>query len=256
MGTRVIILAAGLGRRMKKHTSDIPKCLLKLGGKTLLQWQLQSFASCGIQDIHLVRGYKKEKINYGGITYHDNYDFHQNNILNSLFYAESALSGQVIVSYSDILFEPRIVRQLIQSNHDISIVVDTDWRGYYVGRHDHPVDEAEGVIFDAHSNVARIGKKLTDPGLIDGEFIGMMKFSSLGAEIFKTCFHRAKTMYWNAPFQKASVFQNAYLTDLIQEMVDHGIRVNCVTIKRGWQEIDTVADYQKALRHFDGQSSI
>ena len=79
----------------------------------------------------------------------------------------------------------------------------------------------------------------------------MMKFSPKGSEIFKKHFHRAKELYWNKPFQRAKIFQKAYLTDMIQELVDIGIKVHCVIIERGWKEIDTVEDYQKALKEFN-----
>ena len=46
------------------------------------------------------------------------------------------------------------------------------------------------------------------------------------------------------------IFQKAYLTDMIQELVDIGIKVHCVIIERGWKEIDTVEDYKKALIDF------
>ena len=68
LDTHVIILAAGLGRRLQPYTADTPKCLLDLGGKTLLQRQLDAYALNGLQTIHLVRGYKKDRLNYPGIT--------------------------------------------------------------------------------------------------------------------------------------------------------------------------------------------
>ena len=61
---KALIIAAGLGSRLKKHTENLPKCMLDFGGKTLLQRQLESYKHNGIKDIALVRGYKKEKINY------------------------------------------------------------------------------------------------------------------------------------------------------------------------------------------------
>ncbi len=59
--TKALIIAAGLGSRLKKHTKDLPKCMLDFGGKTLLQRQLDAYKKCGIKDISLIRGYKKEK---------------------------------------------------------------------------------------------------------------------------------------------------------------------------------------------------
>ena len=249
---KAIIIAAGLGSRLKSYTEDLPKCMLKFGDKTLLERQLEAYRNCGINNISVIRGYKKEKINYEDLRYYENPDFENNNILNSLFYAEEELNGNVIVAYSDILFEASVVRRLLESQADISIVVDIDWRGYYDGRKEHPIEEAENVIFNANNEVLKIGKILTEKDDVHGEFIGMLKFTPRGAEIFKKHFHRAKEIYWDKPYQRAAIFQKAYITDIIQDMADLGVPVHCVIIERGWKEIDTVEDYQNALKEFEG----
>ena len=248
---KALIIAAGLGSRLKKHTENLPKCMLDFGGKTLLQRQLDSYKKCGIKDISLIRGYKKEKINYKGIKYFENTDYKNNNILNSIFYADKVINGNIIISYSDILFNSSVVERTLDSNHDISVVVDIDWRGYYVGRKDHPISEAENVIFNSNNEVEKIGKINTGKEEVHGEFIGMIKLSNRGTEIFKDHFDRLKKIYWNKPFQRAKIFQKAYLTDFIQELVDIGIKVHCVIIESGWKEIDTVEDYKKALVGFN-----
>ena len=248
---KALIIAAGLGSRLKKHTENLPKCMLDFGGKTLLQRQLDAYKKCGIKDISLIRGYKKEKINYKGIKYFANTEYKNNNILNSIFYAEKIINGNIIISYSDILFDSSVVERTLNSDHDISVVVDIDWRGYYVGRKDHPISEAENVIFNSNNEVEKIGKINTGNEEVHGEFIGMIKLSNRGTEIFKEHFHRLKKIYWNKPFQRAKTFQKAYLTDFIQELVDIGIKVHCVIIESGWKEIDTVEDYKKALVGFN-----
>ena len=247
---KVLIIAAGLGSRLKKHTENLPKCMLDFGGKTLLQRQLDAYKKNGLTDISLIRGYKKEKINYKGIRYFENTDYRNNNILNSIFYGEDIINGNIIISYSDILFDTSVVKRLLESDHDVSVVVDIDWRGYYVGRKDHPISEAENVIFNSNNEVEKIGKINTRNEEIHGEFIGMIKLSNRGSEIFKEHFHRLKKIYWNKPFQRAKNFQKAYLTDFIQELVDIGVKVHCVIIESGWKEIDTVEDYKKALVGF------
>ena len=248
--SKALIIAAGLGSRLKKHTENLPKCMLDFGGKTLLQRQLDAYKKNSIKDISVIRGYKKEKIKYKGIKYFENTDYKNNNILNSIFYAEDFINGNIIISYSDILFDSTVVKRALNSNHDISVVVDIDWRGYYVGRKDHPLTEAENVIFNSNNEVEKIGKINTGNEEVHGEFIGMIKLTNRGAEIFKEHFHRLKKIYWNKPFQRAKTFQKAYLTDFIQELVDIGIKVHCVIIESGWKEIDTVEDYKKALVGF------
>jgi len=251
LNVKSIIIAAGLGSRLKKYTEDLPKCMLKFGNSTLLEMQLSAYRECGINNISVIRGYKKEKINYEGVSYYENTDFENNNILNSLFYAEEQIFGNVVVSYSDILFDSNVVKRLLESHADISIVVDIDWRGYYSDRKDHTIEEAEKVIFDANNKVIKIGKVLTTKDDVYGEFIGMMKLSPRGAEIMKLHFNRAKIFFWDRPFQRAETFQKAYITDLIQDMVDLGMTIHCVIIEKGWKEIDTVEDYEKALIEFE-----
>ena len=112
--TKCLIVAAGLGSRLKGHTEHNPKCMLDFGGKTLLQRQLSSYKENGIEDISLIRGYKKNKIKYKGIKYFDNNDYKDNNILNSIFYGEEVINGNIIISYSDILFEPFVVKMSIR----------------------------------------------------------------------------------------------------------------------------------------------
>ena len=244
---KAIIIAAGLGSRLGNLTKEIPKCMLELNGKSILKRQLEAYKVNGIKDVSVIRGYLKNKINLKGLKYYENNEYQSNNILNSLFYAEKELNGNVIVSYSDIIFSPKIVERLLESSADISIVVDVDWRGRYVDRKDHPIDEAENVIFDANHSVVDIGKIMTGPSDVHGEFIGMIKFTPRGADIFKRHFNRAKQLFWDKPYQKSKKFQNAYVTDILKDMADLGVPIHSVIIEQGWQEIDTIEDYKNAL---------
>ena len=245
--TKVLIIAAGLGSRMSDLTHDKPKCMVDFHGQTLLQRQMDAYREAGLSKFALVRGYKKERIDYPSITYFENDDFINNNILCSMFFAEEYLEGDVVVGYSDILFHSDIVSKLLAAKDDIAIVVDTDWQDYYVGRVDHPISEAENVIFDTNKNVVQIGKHLGDANNVSGEFIGMLKLTARGVKIFKEYFNAAKQEYWGKPFHKAATFQVAYITDMIQELVNQGIRVGCMPIQRGWKEIDTLEDHTKAV---------
>ena len=247
---KAIIIAAGMGTRMQHLTEDLPKCMLKFGGKTLLERQIEGLTSSGVTDISVIKGYKKEKINYPGLKYYINDNYENNNILNSLFYAEEEMDDEVIISYSDILYENQVVERLLESRKDISIVVDIEWREYYNNRKDHPIEEAENVIFDAENKVVEIGKILTKKHDVHGEFIGMMKLTKRGTDIFKRNYHRSKELFWGKPFVRAATFEKAYLTDMLQDLVLLGVDVHSVIIKRGWREIDTVEDYENALKDF------
>ena len=243
---KAIVIAAGMGIRLNPLTNDVPKCMLRIKGKTILQYQLDAFHANNITDISVIKGYKKDIINYIDLKYYINNNYINNNILNSLFYAEEEMDNEFIASYSDILFNEDIVKRLIESGDDITIVVDIDWEGCYEGRTEHPVEEAEKVIFDTNNNVIDIGKVVSNNQSIDGEFIGMLKCSKRGANIFKRYFHKAKKEFYGKSFIRSISFSQAYLTDFIRYLVDSGIKVSCMTIRRGWIEVDTIQDFERA----------
>ena len=244
---KAIILAAGLGSRMKEMTKTKPKCMLEFNNKSLLQIQLETLRASGITDISVVTGYKKEEINFPNIKYYENDDFENNNILESLFYAEKELHGDVIVSYCDILYRKNIMNQLIRAKEGISIVVDTKWEDAYKGRKNHPYSEAEKVVFNREFTVRKIGKEIkTRREENVSEFIGLFKLSGNGAEVLKKQYYDSKKSYLGKPFQRSRTFKKAYITDLFQELVDSDINIHCCQIEGGWREIDTIEDFYRA----------
>ena len=219
--------------------------MLKVDSKTILEHQLDAYNSNGITDISIVRGYKKDKINFNQLKYYENTDYQNNNILNSLFMLKKKF-GKCNCFLFRYYFFTKIIERLLESSADISIVVDVDWRGRYENRNDHPIDEAENVFFDANHAVVDIGKIMNDKDDVHGEFIGMMKFTPRGAEIFRKHFHRAKQLFWNKPFQRSEIFQKAYLTDILKDMTELGVPIHTVIIEQGWVEIDTLEDLKKS----------
>jgi len=243
---RAIIIAAGRGRRLLHHTDDRPKCLMDIGGRTILDQQLHAFVENGVEDIHIVRGYRAEDIRVPGATYHANPDWRDNNILESLFCAESAMDGPFLSTYSDILFTPEVVRAVLDAPHDITLVVDREWHRSYEGRRDHPVAQAELTEVDG-DRVLCVGKQV-GPERSVGEFIGLAHHTARGAAHLREVFadvrrrHEAEP---GRPFQAAPSLAQAYQTDLYLELIDRGIHVGWVPIHGQWREIDTVEDLER-----------
>ena len=246
---KAIIIAAGMSARLMELTDDKPKCMLDVGGKTILQRQIETFNQCGMDEITVIRGYKKEAINYTGVKYIYNQNYRRNNILESLMYAESDMDGEFVATYSDILFKRSAVEKLLESKADISIVVDIGWKPHYKNRFQHPVEEAEKVIV-SNNKVAQIGKAI-NPNEAYGEFIGLAKFSNTGAEILKTNYKRVVTQFGNTQFHTAPSVEKAYLTDMFQELLDQGYTISNIDIKGQWMEIDTIEDTNKARKQWD-----
>lgn len=246
---KTIIVAAGQSSRLMPITNDKPKCLLEIKGKSILQRQLETLKNCGINDIVVVRGYKREMIDYPNLRYYENSDYESNNILRSLFCADSEMDDEFIFSYSDIIFEQTVLEKVLRSEADISLVVDVEWIPHYEHRYQHPVDEAE-LVEVKNGRITKIGKKICAPDKAYGEFIGLAKFTKTGAGILQSNYRRVINQYGNRPFQRAASLEKAYLTDMIQELIDTGHVISNVDIKGGWVEIDTPEDLEKARKRF------
>lgn len=245
---KAIIIAAGMSSRLAELTDDKPKCMLEIRGKTILQRQIEAFNQCGITEIIVIRGYKKEVINYTGVKYIYNQNYRRNNILESLMYAESDMDGEFVASYSDILFKASVVRRLLESKSNISIVTDIDWQSRYKKRFQHPIEEAEKVTV-SNNRVIEIGKA-TNPNKVYGEFIGLAKFTNAGAEILKTNYKRVVAEFGKTQFHAAPSVEQAYLTDMLQELIDKGYTISNVDIKGQWMELDTAEDINAARKEW------
>ncbi|MGB3128310.1 MAG: hypothetical protein WBC11_01155, partial [Dehalococcoidia bacterium] len=196
-----------------------------------------------------VRGYKSHLINYPDVTYCHNPEFRKNNILRSLFYAEDEMNDDFIFSYSDIVYSREIVARLIGSEADVALIVDVNWIQTYEGRDQHPISEAELVKVE-NGKVVKIGKEVVKPEEAHGEFIGLAKFTKSGAETMKAAYRRVSEDHCASPFQNAASLDKAYMTDMLQELVDDGLLVQSVDIAGGWVEIDTPQDLERARGMF------
>lgn len=246
---KVIIIAAGKGSRLGNLTKDLPKTLLQINKKSILDHQIEIYHKSGITDINIIVGYQSHKFNNRSEKIIHNTDYEINNILESLFYAEDIIKDECIISYSDIIFRLEVVTELVKDNNPITIVVDTKWKKSYLNRTMHPVSEAEKVQFNHEQELIKIGKNISLEQT-NAEFIGMLKLNTEGAKIFKKFYHTAKAKYSNDAFFSALSFQKAYITDFLNYLIYNNITVNCLVIEGGWMEIDTPQDYNNAPNFF------
>ena len=242
---KVIILSAGEGKRLRPLTNEQPKCLVNLFGKSLLQWQLQVFHNLGITDITIVKGYLGNKINLPNMTYFQNLNYNTTNMVETLFCAREKLDGTVIVSYGDIIFEQSVMKKLMSSDDDISVVIDKNWKSLWNARFDNPENDAESLLLNEDGFITNIGQKIKNLDDIQGQYIGLMKFQNEGVQNLIDLYDSAKKnsskgkniLNSNIPFEKS------YMTDLIQGLINNNSRVASVPISGGWLEVDSINDY-------------
>ena len=241
---KAIILAAGKGTRLSPFTDDFPKGMIKLFDKSLLEMQIDNFKDCGINDITIVTGYKNEKILFPGIKKRKNENFDSTNMNETLFCVKEELDDSVIISYSDIVYDNTVIKQLMEFDGNIGIAIRTNWRDYYVKRDLHPISEAENVLFE-DNNIIKIHKNITTKTKKQniGEFLGLIKLSKSGCKTFLGTYSNLKKNH-TGKFHSSKSLENAYLTDMIQEIINSSAKVEIIHIEENWFEIDTMQDIE------------
>ena len=245
-----IILAAGMGMRLLPDTEDIPKGMVKLFDKSLIEMQIDIFKKCGIDDISIVTGYLAEKINFQSINYFKNENFSTTAGNESLFCAKEKLND-TIICYADLVFDISIIKKMIDFNGDIGIAVESDWKSRYVNRTLHPISEADNVLFDESGKIIELCKNIQKPNSNIGEFLGVMRLSSKGSSLFLKRFSELKESHVGI-FHGSPSLKQSILPDMIQELIDLGVNVEPVMISEKWCEIDTPQDIDFARKIFWG----
>lgn len=243
---KVIVLAAGQGKRLHPLTNNKPKCMVELFGKTLLQRQIEIYRNCGISDISVVTGYHDSKINYPDIYKLKNKRYLTTNMVESLFCAQEKLFGSVIVSYGDIIFEKKIIKKLINSENDISIIIDKNWKDYWKIRFNDPLKDAESLVLDKNGFIQSIGQKVENVEEIEGQFIGLMKFQNDGIKNIKKFYEKIKkiSISGSNPINTNLPFEKSFMTDFLQGLINFDYKLKAVSIKNGWLELDSLKDYR------------
>lgn len=245
---KAIILAAGRGTRLGKYTENIPKGLLKLSGKTILEIQIECFRNAGITDISIVKGYKGELIDFGGIKYYWNRDFDTTNMIVSLMKADKEFTDDVIISYADIVFEPDLLEQIIESKNGIAVLVDNSWEKYWRMRYGTINYDLESLRINDEGSILEIGRTVISKEEMNARYIGILKFSRERLKDVSDIVMEASTFYATIPWKLSGrPYPKAYMTDLLQAIIDKGIEVKAENVSNGWLEFDSVKDYENAL---------
>lgn len=235
---KAIILAAGEGVRLRPYTMNRPKCLVEVDGMSLLDYQLAVLASEHIQPIVLIGGYRAEMLSRLDIELRFNPQYANTNMVWTLFCAEMDLEGDVIVTYGDIVYSREVLCSLLKSEADIAVAIDLDWESYWRTRNENPLTDAETLKLAADGCILEIGQKPESLAEIEGQYMGLMKFSAVGVAILKKAFHDAKT----TGNLRGKPVEKAYMTDLLQAMIDAGCKIDSVPVRGGWVEVDTAED--------------
>lgn len=239
---QAIILAAGRGSRLSPYTDESPKCLLRFADRRLLDWQMAALRANGIGEVGIVCGYLARCFDTVQLRTWRNPRWDKTNMVYSLLCAREALEScdQVIVSYGDIIYEPRVVKTLLSASGDIVTVVDRHWLPLWRLRFEDPLEEAESLTMDKGHRLMDIGRKSATLKEIEGQYIGLLRFSRGGIKAFLNFFDKADP---DSSWLMGRSLEKCHMTDILRGMIQAGHQVVGATIESGWLEFDTVADY-------------
>jgi len=245
---KAIIIGAGRGERLMPHTADAPKCFAEVKNRRILDWGLDALHRGGLDDVVFIGGYRIDLVQaaYPDFTFCHNADWPDNNILESLMHAEAHMGDGFVCAYSDILYTPDVIGQLMTSEADITLVCNTDWREQYKERTEHPEDDGEKMIV-GDGRVTTINRTMPSEDAT-GEYIGLARFSPAGARSLIDAYRAAREAFGNGPFQAAKTFRKAYLIDLYQHMLESGCSMAASFTHGDYMEIDTNQDFQIARK--------
>jgi choline kinase len=232
---KAVILSAGQGKRLLPLTADCPKCVLPVQGRTLIEWQIDELAECGIDQVTVVLGYRADKVErilrrrYGSnrvrTIYNAAYAVSDN--LVSCWAAHDEMDGDFVLLNGDTLFEGAVVRCLLETRiRPVTVVVS----------HKSNYDDDDMKVELDGCRLVKIGKDLL-PDQVDGESIGMILFRDQGPILFRNAIEKA--------LSNPSAHGKWYLS-VIDEMAQTMPVWTCSIRGLKWCEVDYPADLKQA----------
>jgi choline kinase len=174
---RGIILAAGRGSRLNGGNGDMPKCLVTVGGETLLSRNVRILRAAGIEDITIVVGCAADTVRRSipGVSFVDNPIFAETNSLYSLWLSRQHLTDGFIVMNCDVLLHPQLVVDLLTARHEDALLLAYRDEDTEYGDEEMKVQVRCGRVVDISKTMA--------PDDADGENLGVVKFGPQGARV-------------------------------------------------------------------------
>jgi phosphoenolpyruvate phosphomutase len=241
-----VVLAASRGKGLEAVTTDRPKVMLPIAGKPLLRWLVDGFKKESINDITVIGGYRADAIDTAGIKLLTNERYAQTDELGSLVHAVDGLQSDTVISYGDLLFRSYVLRDLMESDADFAVVVDSSDTGdinrtvrdfAYCSRGD------DRGLFGTRVVLQRVasGKGTTaeaPAGRAQGLWIGLLKISRRGLVLLKKVLSELRA---RADFDSLDV------PVLLNALVEHGAAIEVVYVHGHWRGVNDLEDFRHAV---------
>ena len=250
---------------LKSLLQDKPLCMLEIQGKTLLERQVDALHSVGITNVCVVTGHLNDKIRAKGVNLLFNPDYDKYQCAQSVLFAREQMRNDTLMVYSDILFDRQVLERLLDSPHDITLVIDRAYQSqpYRDKSLDLVSVEQPGakgtqrrLKMDLFKTIRRVGRTWTGAEPPTHEFVGIALFRRNGLAQLTKAWDEATARLSQAPFQEAPNALQADLTDLLQYLAGKGTPIHGLEIEQGWSEIHSRADYDRAQAHYQASRTV
>src|SRR3984885_4255007 len=236
-----VVLAASRGRGLEAMTVERPKVMLPIAGKPLLRWLVDGFKKENINDITVVGGYRADAIDTAGIKLVVNEHYAETGELSSLACAVESLESDAVISYGDLLFRSYVLRDLVESKADFSVVVDSLMTGSsnrtvrdfaYCSRGD------DRGLFGTPVLLERVTSAADAERAPHGRWIGLLNVSRTGLAKLKTTM---KTL------QGEERFDALDMPALLNALIAGGSKIEVIYVHGHWRGVNDLDDLHQAV---------
>ena len=225
-----VILAAGMGVRLRNVVGEIPKGLLEINGQTLISRSLECLKSFGVNQFIVVTGYQEEKYHealkqkFPDMTFITNEDYAITGSMHSLLLAADHIQSDFLLLESDLLYEARTISTLLQQNRSTVLISGATNSG----------DEV--YIYGGSDKIEKITKEKLASLTLQGELVGVSRIS---LNLFKKmCDYYQQQIKFPSNFHYEDCISGLSKNDEI-----HYLKVEDLV----WTEIDDQSHYNRAL---------
>ena len=238
---KIIILCAGKGRRM---LINYPKSLLKINTKhSILKNIYKNFIKQGIKnkDIIFATGYKPELIKKeirNKVNFIHNKKYASTNMVYTLMNTVKKIEDDVIITYSDIVYDPRNIKKIIKDKSQFITFIDKKWQTLWETKNKLETDSETLKI--NKKIILELGKKTKDIKSVQARYVGLTKISKENLELIKK-------IYFIKLKKNPKKFLKIDMTNFFNFLIKKNFELNYLQISGRWDEFDDEGDYKNYL---------
>ena len=236
-----VVLAASRGRGLEALTAERPKVMLPIAGKPLLRWLVDGFKKESINDITVVGGYRVDAIDTAGIKLVVNERYAETGELSSLACAVDSLDSDAVISYGDLLFRSYVLRDLVESKADFSVVVDS----LKTGSSNHTVRDFaycsrgdDRGLFGTPVLLERVTSAADPERAPHGRWIGLLNVSRAGLTKLKATMKALRA---------EKQFDSLDMPALLNALIAGGSNIEVLYVHGHWRGVNDLDDLRHAV---------